>query len=110
MERADAVRLALREIHGNLTFTDNAAWAWFALPTQPWAFRSDRQRESLLVGGGDTLASLAGHRLRSHGGIAEQTVPFLLSRPVLPSYREIAQSRRLRNFDILDFALNGVAP
>jgi hypothetical protein len=62
-ERVDAVRLALREIHGNLTLTDNAAWAWFALPTQPWAFRSDRQRESLLVGAGDALASLAGHRL-----------------------------------------------
>ncbi|MDQ4007540.1 MAG: ATP-binding protein [Actinomycetota bacterium] len=62
-DRVDTVRLALREIHDNLTFTDGAAWAWFALPTQPWAFRSDRQRESLLVGAGDALASLAGHRL-----------------------------------------------
>jgi hypothetical protein len=62
-ERVDTVRLALREIHENLTFTDNAAWAWFALPTQPWAFRSDRQREGLLVGAGDALAALAGHRL-----------------------------------------------
>ena len=52
------------------------------------------------------LSALAGHRLRSHGGIAEQTVPFLLSHPLLPDYREIAQSRRLRNFDIFDFALD----
>ena len=33
------------------------------LPTQPWAFRSDTQREQLLYGGGDALAWLAGHRL-----------------------------------------------
>ncbi len=42
--------------------------------------------------------------LRSHGGISEQTVPLLLSRPTagLPS------DRRLRNFDIFDLALNYV--
>jgi hypothetical protein len=33
------------------------------LPTQPWAFRSDSQREQLLYGAGDALAWLAGHRL-----------------------------------------------
>ena len=32
-------------------------------PTQPWAFRSDRQREQLMFGVGDGLAWLAGHRL-----------------------------------------------
>ena len=53
------------------------------------------------------LSALAGHRLRSHGGAGEQTVPFLLSRPLSPEYADIAQSRRLRNFDIFDFALNG---
>src|SRR6202049_198599 len=52
------------------------------------------------------LSALAGHRLRSHGGAFEQTVPFLLSHPVSAHYRAISESRRLRNFDIFDFALN----
>ncbi len=56
-------KLALRNIEDNLCFTDHEAWAWFVLPTQPWAFRSDTQREQLLYGAGDALAWLAGHRL-----------------------------------------------
>ena len=56
-------KLALRNIEDNLCFTDHEAWAWFVLPTQPWAFRSDTQREQLLYGTGDALAWLAGHRL-----------------------------------------------
>jgi phosphonoacetate hydrolase len=49
---------------------------------------------------------LAGHRLRSHGGLAEQKVPFLLSRPLNAQYR--ARLDGLHNYDIFDFALNGV--
>ncbi|WP_155918579.1 ATP-binding protein [Marmoricola sp. URHB0036] len=56
-------RLALRNIEDNLCFTAHEAWAWFVLPTQPWAFRSDTQREQLLFGAGDALAWLTGHRL-----------------------------------------------
>jgi phosphonoacetate hydrolase len=55
------------------------------------------------------LSALAGHRLRSHGGRDEQRVPFLLSHPLNARYREKAKAR-LHNFDIFDFALNGVAP
>lgn len=55
--------LALRDIDDNLCFTRHEAWAWFVLPTQPWAFRSDTQREQLLFGSGDALAWLAGHRV-----------------------------------------------
>ncbi|HZQ71396.1 MAG TPA: phosphonoacetate hydrolase [Burkholderiales bacterium] len=40
--------------------------------------------------------------LRSHGGLSEQTVPLLFSRPV----RELPQGGRLRNFDVFDIALN----
>jgi phosphonoacetate hydrolase len=54
------------------------------------------------------LTGLAGHRLRSHGGLGEQQVPFILSRPLTPEYRRLAEARPLRNFDIFDFALNGV--
>ena len=62
-ERCDRARLALRDIEGNLAFTDHEAWAWFVLPTQPWAFRSDAQREQLILGTGEALAWLAGHRV-----------------------------------------------
>ncbi len=55
------------------------------------------------------LSGLAGHRLRSHGGQAEQRVPFILSHPLTPAYRQRAETGGLRNFDIFDFALNGLA-
>ena len=54
------------------------------------------------------LSQLAGHRLRSHGGLGEQKVPFLLSRPVNAEYRRRAKEGPLHNYDIFDFALNGV--
>lgn len=44
--------------------------------------------------------------LRSHGGLAEQRVPFEVSAPVSAAYGEKARAG-LRNFDIFDFALNG---
>jgi len=53
------------------------------------------------------LSTIDGHRLRSHGGISEQPVPFIVSMPLNPEYAVIAESRRLRNFDIFDFVLNG---
>jgi phosphonoacetate hydrolase len=54
------------------------------------------------------LSGLAGHRLRSHGGLGEQVVPFILSRPLTREYRQVSEGRRVRNFDIFDFALNGI--
>src|SRR4051794_18445515 len=82
-----------------------------------WELPRDREADLVVTGDRNTvigaseaehdLSALAGHRLRSHGGAFERTVPFLLSRPLLPDYAEIAQSRRLRNFDMFDFALNG---
>lgn len=55
------------------------------------------------------LSQLAGERLRSHGGLGEQKVPFLMSRPLKPAYRQRAIDEPLHNYDIFDFALNGVA-
>jgi phosphonoacetate hydrolase len=40
--------------------------------------------------------------LRSHGGLSEQTVPLLFSRRTAG----LAARTRLRNFDLLDIALN----
>jgi phosphonoacetate hydrolase len=53
------------------------------------------------------VSQLAGHRLRSHGGLFEQNVPFILSHPLRPDYLP-PSDRALKNFDIFDFALNGV--
>jgi phosphonoacetate hydrolase len=78
----------------------------------------DREADFVVLGDANTavgatraehdLSGLAGHRLRSHGGLGERQVPFVLSRPLTPEYRGIAAAGRLRNFDIFDFALNGV--
>lgn len=54
------------------------------------------------------LSQLAGHRLRSHGGLGEQKVPFLLSRPLNALYRQRGERGPLHNYDIFDFVLNGV--
>jgi phosphonoacetate hydrolase len=79
----------------------------------------DREADFVVLGDAGTalgaaraehdLSALAGHPLRSHGGEAERKVPFLLSHPPTAAYRERAQTRPLRNFDIFDFVLNGVA-
>ena len=50
------------------------------------------------------LTQLGGHRLRSHGGLSEQQVPLISSKPVHD--REAASKKAWRNFDILDLALN----
>ncbi|HEV2439820.1 MAG TPA: phosphonoacetate hydrolase [bacterium] len=52
------------------------------------------------------LSQLAGERLRSHGSLAEQPVPFFVSRPLTPEYAARARSS-LRNFDIFEYVLNG---
>ncbi len=53
------------------------------------------------------LSALAGQRLRSHGGLSEQVVPFILSHPLSADYAARAEAG-LRNYDIFDFAINGV--
>ncbi|MFL9945861.1 phosphonoacetate hydrolase [Paraburkholderia agricolaris] len=43
--------------------------------------------------------------LRSHGGLSEQKVPLIFNRKL----RDIGDARRLRNFDVIDLALNHLA-
>jgi phosphonoacetate hydrolase len=79
----------------------------------------DREADFVVLGDAETalgaaraghdLSALAGHPLRSHGGEGERRVPFLLSHPLAAIYRERAATRPLRNYDIFDFVLNGVA-
>jgi phosphonoacetate hydrolase len=54
------------------------------------------------------LSMLGGMRLRSHGGLADRNVYLIFSRPLNEKYANIAISRQLRNFDVFEFALNGL--
>jgi len=52
------------------------------------------------------VSQLAGRRLRSHGGLSEQSVPFVLSHPLRRGADAVVQP--LRNYDIFALALNEV--
>jgi phosphonoacetate hydrolase len=54
------------------------------------------------------LSGLAGHRLRTHGGVAEGRVPFVLNRPLTKAYAQRASAGGLKSQHIFDFALNGL--
>ncbi len=80
-----------------------AACARFELPP-------DRMGDVVIVSGRSTVLGTSRRRhdlsgldapLRSHGGISEQRVPFMLNRRA-----RVPAHARLRNFDIFDVALN----
>ena len=54
------------------------------------------------------LSGLKGHRLRTHGALAEARVPFILNRPLSAAYAKRAAGRTLRSHELFDFAVNGV--
>ncbi len=107
-----ALAEAVRGLPGiDAVLTRDEAAARYDLP-------HDREADLVVTGDRNTtlgavaaehdLSALAGHRLRSHGGAYEQSVPFLLSHPLSADYRALSRGRRLRNFDIFDYALNGI--
>jgi phosphonoacetate hydrolase len=53
------------------------------------------------------LRGLEGHRLRTHGGVSESRVPFILSAPLNDEYKLEAGVATLKSYRIFDFALNG---
>ncbi len=78
----------------------------------------DREGDVVVIGQADTvigaaeadhdLSGLKGHRLRSHGGVSESRVPFIVNRPLRAEYAARAAAGRLRSYQIFDFAINGV--
>jgi phosphonoacetate hydrolase len=105
--RSLAATPGIAEVHDNATGS-----ARFELPR-------DRVGDLIVVGDTHTVLgkspeehdlSLLEEPLRSHGGVSEQTVPFVINRPL-----DGAQTRRLedaddvRNFDLFDYVLNGVS-
>lgn len=79
---------------------------------------ADREADVVVIAGADVcigaaraehdLSGLAGHRLRTHGGVTEAKVPFVLSHPLNDAYRLKAGSSVLKSYQIFDFAINGV--
>ena len=101
-----AARLARTE-GVELVLGNAAACARFELP-------NDRVGDLVVVSGRHVVLGTSAARhdlsgldapLRSHGGISEQEVPLLFNRRVVDAPR-----RRLRNFDVLDLALNHLEP
>jgi phosphonoacetate hydrolase len=92
-------------------FDRETASAQFELP-------KDREGDVAVIGDVGTcigtresdhdLKGLAGHRLRSHGAIAEAKVPFVINKPLNVAYSDRAAKGGLRNFHVFDFAINGV--
>jgi phosphonoacetate hydrolase len=78
----------------------------------------DREGDVVVVSRADTcigaaeadhdLSGLKGHRLRSHGGVSESRVPFILNRPLRAEYAARAAAGGLKSRQIFDFAINGV--
>jgi len=53
------------------------------------------------------LSGLEGHRLRTHGGVSEAKVPFILSEPLNDEYRLKAGAATLKSYQIFEYAING---
>ena len=99
----------LRSVPGVAGVWDRAeGCARFELPP-------DRVGDVIVVGDRHTVLgkspeahdlSLLTEPLRSHGGPTEETVPFIINRPLSAAYA--AREGELRNFDMFDYVLNGV--
>ena len=107
----DMVLGTIAELPGvELALTGEDAAARFDFPL-------DREADIVVVGAlgvalgaramDHDLSQLAGERLRSHGSLAEQRVPFLISHPLNEEYAG-RPATALRNFDVFDYAVNGV--
>jgi phosphonoacetate hydrolase len=67
-------------------------------------------RENVCIGGSaknHDLSGLKGHRLRTHGGVSEAKVPFIVNRPLNDAYKAKAAGMPLKSYQIFDFAING---
>ena len=106
-----SVRESIAHLAGvDAVYERHDACSTFGLP-------ADREADLLVLGDRETalgaaecdhdLSGLGETPLRSHGGRAEQTVPFLVSEPVGAAYRDRAHATGLRNFDLFDYVLNG---
>ena len=103
---------AIRDIPGIESVLDkNAACKLYDLPP-------DREGNVVVISTADVcigaawadhdLSGLAGHRLRTHSGVSEAKVPFIISEPLSDEYRLKAGVATPKSYQIFDFAINGV--
>ena len=77
----------------------------------------NRQPDVIVISSWDTgigssesehnLSDLQGFPLRTHGGLSDQPVPFIVSAPLNDAYAARAASGRVRNWHIYDYVING---
>lgn len=104
---AAEIRARLSALDGIELVLDNTeACARFELPPDRVGDLVIVSRQPVVLGTSEARHDLSGLTvpLRSHGGLSEQTVPLLFNRPTAG----IPGKARLRNFDILDVALNHI--
>ena len=101
---AEPVRARLAGLSGIEVALDRAsACARFELPPDRMGNIVVVARRDVVVGTSASRHDLSGldAPLRSHGGLSEQRVPFVVNRP-----GRVPADARLRNYDIFDVALN----
>ena len=108
---AQAARKYLETIPGvELVLTRDEAARRFSLP-------ADRLGELVVLGDQSTVLgrtpswhdlSAVGSGLRSHGGLHEGSVPLIINRRLRPEWSRRLAEGNVNNYDLFDFALNGV--
>lgn len=106
----DVVEL-IRGLEGvEAVYDKKQACAEFDLP-------ADREGDVVVIANSNTaigsseaehdLSELKGDRLRSHGGLAERHVPFIVSEPLDDEYRQRSQGGTVNSYEIFEYAING---
>lgn len=104
---ADALVEKIGTLDGiDAVLSRSEAAAYFDLPTDRIGDLVVTSTRHVVLGAAEAAHDLSGldAPLRSHGGLTEQTVPFMVNRPVVG----LDSERQLRNFDAFDVALNHV--
>ncbi|MDN8129443.1 alkaline phosphatase family protein, partial [Burkholderia multivorans] len=102
----DALRARLAAVDGiELVLSGAEGCARFELPPDRMGDLIVISEQDVVLGTRRIKHDLSGLDvpLRSHGGLSEQIVPLIFSQPVSA---DVAGRARLRNFDIIDIALN----
>ena len=101
-------------IHGidgiELALDKEAACRMFDLPPDREGDVAVISRHDVCIGASESdhdLKGLEGHRLRTHGGVSEAKVPFIVNRPLNAEYKLKAGTATLKSYQIFDFAING---
>jgi len=93
-----------------MALTRDEACARFDLPADREGDVAVVARRDVCIGSSaqaHDLSGLKGHRLRTHGGVSETLVPFIVSRPLNEAYKLEAVGGLLKSYRVFDFAING---